>query len=77
MADVEIAVTKEDGKEKMTEEQKKWQAEEDIQTLQAALGIVRDEERMARVRKMAEQKRKELGEIADSEYLGTIGLGKK
>ena len=61
----------------MDAEEKKWRAEEDLRTLKYALEIIRDEERMAAVRKLAKEQRKDLEKIEDEEYFASVGLAKK
>ena len=61
----------------MDAEEKKWRIESDLQKLKEALEIVRDEKRMAAVRKLAKEQRKDLEAIEDEDYFKQIGLSKK
>lgn len=58
-------------------EDEEWRIKSDMRTIMEAMDIIRDEERMAKVRKLAKKQSKELSDIADEEYLRSIGLGKK
>ncbi len=58
-------------------EEMEWQAKNDLRIIHDALKIIRDEERMKRVRELARKNKEELEKIEDPQYFASIGLAKK